>query len=445
MILRRSSTRTGWGTATPRLTLTLAVTMAVGAAACAPPPGSSTPATTKPPSSTTTTIPAPPGPVSCSTDFSVAPPGMAAAGAGVSTPAPLDDETLDQQVDAASASSESGLVEVTSFDDDGRPEFHLVEPDAVSAIAATEAVTSVEAPLEMTAMSGTPDPLRAQLWGLDDATIEDVYHCSTGAGITVAVIDTGVQANHPDLAGRVVAGPAYLNGGPEVPGGGGVDPEGHGTHVAGTIAAVRHNGIGIAGVAPGATILGIRSLDANGNGLSTDVARGINYAVDEGVDVINLSLGSPARSGAIRTAVDRAWDEGIVVIAAAGNTPACSNPCWPGAEPNTIAVAAHNSSRQTAGFSVNGSWLDVSAPGVGIVSTYPFGSGYASSNGTSMAAPHVAGLAALMVATDSSLTPEQIRGAIRRGAIDIGSPGFDNQSGFGAVDAKYTWLLHAAG
>ena len=426
------------------LTLAVAAVMAL-AVACAP--ASSSP----PPSDsvTTTTLPPPTGPLSCDTDFSTAPaePLVEPATDGEPEPVPLDDATLQRDVAAASAASPFGVVEVTTVDPTGRPEFRLVAPDDVAAIVRNRAVTSVEAPVRVTTQSSPGDPLRPQLWGLDDVKVDAVHHCSTGAGITVAVIDSGVQADHPDLAGRVVAGPSILDLGTETPGGGGVDPDGHGTHVAGTVAAITGNGIGVASVAPDATIHAIRVLDAQGSGWSTDVATGITRAVDAGVDVINLSLGSETRSGSIRTAVDHAWNNGVVVIAAAGNTPNCSNPCWPGAEPNAIAVAAHNSSRSTASFSVNGSWLDVSAPGVGIISTYPLalltGSGYASLNGTSMASPHVAGVAALMLATDPTLTPAQVRGALQRGAIDIGTPGFDHQSGHGAIDAAYTWQLHA--
>lgn len=411
-------------------------------AACTPPPGSS-PTTTVPPSTTTTLAP-PTGPLSCDTDFSTDPAASAAQGAveDDSTLSALDAGTLQRDTAAASAVSPFGVVEVTTIDEQGQPGFHMVTPDQVEQLALHRDVVSIEAPVPVAAQSGSGDPLRGQLWGLDDVKVDAVHHCSTGAGVTVAVIDSGVQADHPDLAGQVVAGPAFLDGGTETPGGGGVDPSGHGTHVAGTIAALTGNGIGVAAVAPDATILAVRVLDAEGNGWSTDVAKGINHAVDLGVEVINLSLGSTSRSGAIRTAVDRAWDQGVAVVAAAGNTPNCSNPCWPGAEPKTIAVAAHTPNRQTATFSVNGSWLDVSAPGTGIISTYPTGTGYAASNGTSMASPHVAGLSALMLATDPTLSPTHLRGALRRGSIDIGAPGFDEQSGQGAIDAAYTWQVH---
>jgi len=426
------------------------LTTAALLAACAPPPpASSTSTTTVPPGTTTTLVP-PTGPLSCDTDFSTAPGFLSAEQAAEaehvtdtgSSPVPLDAATLRSDTESARAASPFGVVEVTTVDDDGRPEVRIVVAAEVERLAEDHVVTSVEAPVRVGALSDPGDPLRPQLWGLDDMKVDAVHHCSTGEDVTVAVIDSGVQADHPDLIGRVVPGPSFLGGGTETPGGGGADPNGHGTHVAGTIAAIAGNGIGVAGVAPDTTIHAIRVLDPDGTGWSTDVATGINRAVDAGVDVINLSLGSTTRSGGIRAAVNHAWNSGVVVIAAAGNTPKCWDPCWPGAEPNSIAVAAHSSTRQTASFSVNGSWLDVSAPGVGIISTYPTGTGYASSQGTSMASPHVAGLAALMLATDPALSPAQLRGALRRGAIDIGAPGFDHQSGQGAIDAAYTWQLH---
>ena len=251
----------------------------------------------------------------------------------------------------------------------------------------------------------------------------------TGQGVTVAVIDTGVDLDHPDLVGSL-----YVNAG-EIPGNGidddlngyvddlhgydfadqDADPNdlsGHGTHVAGTIAAA-NNGVGATGVAPGANILPVRVLGADGSGSSLDVAAGIRYAADLGAQIINLSLGG-GYSRAIASAIDYAQSLGSLIVAAAGNESAAA-PSYPArfssTEDSVISVGAYNSSGQIAGFSnhvgASGA-VQVDAPGVGVFSTY-VGGGYATLSGTSMAAPHVAGLAALTLSSNPDLTSRELR------------------------------------
>jgi subtilisin family serine protease len=250
----------------------------------------------------------------------------------------------------------------------------------------------------------------------------------------VAVIDTGVAGTHPDLAGRLCSGVAFLGGdGVAQEGGGATDPHGHGTHVAGSIAAVRNNGIGIAGVAPSARVLPIRVLDAQGSGSSSDVARGITWAVDHGAEVINLSLGGP-HSQAVQTAVDYAESLGVVVVAAAGNAGVGGPPNYPAALEQVVAVASHEPNGAVSTFSTRGAYVDVAAPGSGILSTARDGS-WVYMSGTSMATPHVAGVVALLLDDEPGLTPLQVRERLNTTATDAGTTGHDTSYGWGRLNA----------
>lgn len=219
----------------------------------------------------------------------------------------------------------------------------------------------------------------------------------SSANIKIAIIDTGVQPNHPELAGKLLPGYDYVDWDPNTS-----DGNGHGTHVAGIAAAATNNGVGIAGMAPFASIIPIRSLDNYGNGLLSSVANGIVYAANNGAHVVNLSLGSPTNDSFLQAAVQYAWDRGAVVIAAAGNDNT-STPFYPAYLPGVVAVASTNSSDVKSAFSNYGTWVDVAAPGDQILSTY-VGTSYAYLSGTSMAAPHVSGLAALLASQGRSNT-----------------------------------------
>lgn len=221
--------------------------------------------------------------------------------------------------------------------------------------------------------------------------------------IRIAVVDTGVQLTHPDLSGKLVSGYDFVSN-DSIPD----DPNGHGTHAAGIAAAATNNGRGIAGIAPNASILPVRVLDQAGNGSLDQVARGIIYAADQGVQVINLSLGAPYRAYTLQRAVEYAWNRGAVVVAAAGNDN--SNTLnYPAAYPHVIAVASVDANDRKSTFSNYGDWVDVAAPGSEILSTYP-NNNYAYLSGTSMAAPHAAGLAALLASQGKS--NEEIRNTI---------------------------------
>ncbi|MCU7725133.1 S8 family peptidase [Actinoplanes sp. KI2] len=327
----------------------------------------------------------------------------------------------------------------TTIDSHGRPVVKVRTATSTSAAAALvkqaqqakDAVgVEVDAPMKALAV----DPYRSQQWDLAKMNVPAANARSTGSGVTVAVVDTGVDASHPDLAGQVLPGIDIVNGSTT---GVSTDPNGHGTHVAGTIAALTGNGVGVASVAPGVKILPVRVLDANGSGYMSDAATGIVWAADHGATVINLSLGSTSQVSAVTNAVSYARGKGVTVVAAAGNDRAKGSPTsWPAADAGVIAVAATDSADTVADYSNQGSYVDVAAPGSEIVSTYPVAKGsYATMDGTSMATPHVAAEAALLKAYDKSLTPDQIEKTIESTAVDLGKAGKDTDYGYGRVDA----------
>jgi thermitase len=234
------------------------------------------------------------------------------------------------------------------------------------------------------------------------------------AAVKIAILDTGVQLKHPDLAAKLVNGRDFVDGNLSPN-----DRNGHGTHVAGIAGAVTNNAAGIAGVAPLASIMPVRVLGDDGSGSLIQIANGIIYAVNQGAQVINLSLGSEAGARTLQNAIQYAWDRGSVIVAAAGNDNS-SVPNYPAYYPNVIAVASTSPADTKSSFSNYGSWVEVAAPGDTILSTYP-GSRYAYLSGTSMASPHVAGLAALLAAQGRSNS--QIRAIILRTADPVQGTG----------------------
>jgi serine protease len=273
------------------------------------------------------------------------------------------------------------------------------------------------------------DPLRPQQWGLTRLSAEKAWEIGPASAELVAVLDTGVDAAHPDLTSVVVPGRDLVASGTAT-----TDPHGHGTHVAGVVAAVAGNGIGGAGLAQGARILPVRVLDATGWGNDATVAQGIVWAVDNGATVVNLSLGGPHSSSLLSAAIDYAVQRDVVVVAASGNSGQDGDPVlYPAATPGVIAVGAVGQSDSHPAWSSTGSHLAVSAPGVGIVSTVP-GGGHQSWSGTSMAAPFVAAAAALLNTAEPALTPAQVRTRFMETAQDAGAAGHDPLFGAGIVD-----------
>ncbi|SFS43540.1 S8 family peptidase [Marininema halotolerans] len=250
------------------------------------------------------------------------------------------------------------------------------------------------------------DPLFPRQYGLRQINAPLAWNVTRGRrAVFVAIVDTGVQTNHPDLRTKLLRGFNFISGNTNTN-----DNNGHGTHVAGIAAAATNNGIGVAGTGFNIRILPVKVLNSQGVGTLFDVARGILYSVQRGAKVINLSLGGPNTSATLQNAVNTAWQRGVVVVAAAGNN-ASSVPEYPAFYTNVIAVAATNARDRRASFSNFGSWVDVAAPGVNILST-TVGSGYGFKTGTSMSTPFVTGLAGLLASQGRNNV--QIRRAIQQ-------------------------------
>lgn len=249
--------------------------------------------------------------------------------------------------------------------------------------------------------------------------------------IKVAVLDTGVDYTHPDLKNKVLKNKGYnfVDNNAET-----MDDNGHGTHVSGIIAASADNGTGIAGITGtlDVKIIPVKVLDSNGEGDVNNIVKGIKYAADNGADVINLSFGTNARSKSIAEAISYAESKGVFVVAAAGNEDEDSDNFSPAGD-GAFTVAAMDYNYKKADFSDYGNCIKVSAPGVEILSTVP--GGYEAWDGTSMAAPVVTGIAAMVKAEDPNLSPSQIGDILDSTAKDIMSKGKDQQSGYGLVDA----------
>ncbi|MEK7383588.1 MAG: S8 family peptidase [Elusimicrobiota bacterium] len=245
----------------------------------------------------------------------------------------------------------------------------------------------VQNPLAAAMLANRPE----LTWGISRVHAPAAWDTTEGKGVKVAVIDTGIDMTHPDLQGKVDGGYSAIKKteNPEDY----TDDNGHGTHVSGTIAALR-NGKGVVGVAPKARLYAVKVLDADGSGNLSDVIDGIVWAAKNDMQVANMSLGAPVSSDAMQRAVRYAKGRGVIIVAAAGNSGGAVG--FPGSYPEVVAVSASDSKDQLASFSSRGPEVDFVAPGVDVVST-KMGGGYVSYSGTSMACPHVAGLVALVV------------------------------------------------
>lgn len=279
------------------------------------------------------------------------------------------------------------------------------------------------------------DPKYSQQWGLRRTGAPAAWDVTRGdAGVVVAVVDTGVDYTHPDLASQVDTANDwdFINGDSNA-----MDDHGHGTHVSGIIAATMDNGVGGVGVAPQVRILPVKVLDSKGSGDTFGVSAGIRYAADNGARIINLSLAGPS-DASMRSAVAYAQGQGCVVVAAAGNDDSSEGASYPARYTDVVGVGATTSGNAHASFSNYGTGVDVSAPGVNILSTLPIAiepSGYASWNGTSMATPFVSGVAALVMSVDPGMSAGAVIQRVLSTAQDLGDPGFDQVFGYGLVRA----------
>lgn len=273
------------------------------------------------------------------------------------------------------------------------------------------------------------DPMMADQWAIAKINAPEAWAITPGDPKTVlAIVDTGIDYNHPDFGGRVLKGKDFANNDDDA-----MDGHAHGTHCAGIAAASTGNGIGIAGLAPNVSLLPVKVLSDSGSGTTDAVCAGIVWAADQGASVISMSLGGQGGQQAKQAAVDYARSKGAVVVVAMGNNGG-NVAVYPGANKGVIAVGATTAEDARASFSNFGDWITIGAPGHKILSTVP-NNGYQAFSGTSMATPYVAGLAALIRSQDPSLDAEAVRERIQKGAVDLGKAGFDPEFGHGRINA----------
>jgi len=269
-------------------------------------------------------------------------------------------------------------------------------------------------------------------WGVKRIGAGTVHGYNKGTGVRVAIIDTGIDWNHPDLGANYKGGHDFVNSDNDP-----MDDNGHGTHVAG-IAAAEDDDSGVVGVAPEAALYALKVLDSEGSGYWSDIIAAIQWSVDNGMQVINMSLGASRAPSDLQTACDNAYSAGILLVAAAGNSGNRwgygNNVIYPARYDSVIAVAATDGTDTRASWSSAGPAVELAAPGVGVYSTY-WDNTYATKSGTSMASPHVAGTAALVMVAYPSWTNAQVRTQLQDTADDLGPAGKDNLYGYGLVDA----------
>jgi thermitase len=312
-------------------------------------------------------------------------------------------------------------------------EVHVVELPAnaneqavADALAHNPHIKFAEVDQVVSPSATTNDPILPQEWHLPKINAATAWNTSTGAGITVAVLDSGVQSNHPDLQANLVPGWNVYNNNNITN-----DVNGHGTAVAGTIAAVGNNGIGVVGVAYHARIMPIRMTDAAANTTFSLMASALTWAADHGADVANISYSNVYKSSTMISAANYLRNKGGETVVSADNDAINEQTA------NTtsmITVSALDQNNVLASFSSWGSMVDVAAPGITIQTTL-WNSGYGWGTGTSFATPIVAGTVALIMSANPSLTPSQIESVLYSTATDLGGAGYDIYTGYGMVNA----------
>ncbi|MBI3977022.1 MAG: peptidase S8 [Chloroflexi bacterium] len=272
------------------------------------------------------------------------------------------------------------------------------------------------------------DPIYKDEWAMPKIGAPQAWDVTTGsAAVVIAVVDTGVDPGHPDLVDNLLPGWNVIAGNDRP-----FDDNGHGTHVASTAAARGDNGIGVVGVTWQSKILPVKVLDAQGSGNTANAAVGVRWAVDHGARVINMSWGTLANTAVISDAVAYARSHGVVLVAAAGNF-GVSLPFYPAAMDGVIGVSAIGEDDNTPSWSNYGTYVDIAAPGVNIWGALP-NSRYEPLSGTSMASPHVAGAAALVLSVRPDLTPDQVEQMLLNNAIDLGLVCRDDRYGAGRLN-----------
>ena len=276
------------------------------------------------------------------------------------------------------------------------------------------------------------DPELASQWGLTKIGARTAWDVSLGSpDLIVAIVDSGVDASHPDLRNQLVAGYDFVNDDADA-----TDDNGHGTQMAGIVAAEAFNGIGVSGIAPRCKLMPIKVLDRGATGDYSAIANGISYAADHGARVINLSLTGSEASPTLESAVNYATARGALVVAAAGNEPT-GNAVYPAAYANAIGVSATDRHDKVAGFSNYGSFVAFAAPGVGILTTNLTAGGsaaYLSTSGTSAATAFVSGALALLLSAHPELPLASALSTLASSARDLGTAGWDPYAGWGRID-----------
>lgn len=315
---------------------------------------------------------------------------------------------------------------------------------AVFAAAANPAVHFVErddAAVQGVYVPNDPDFVdKSKSYAQELINLPSAWDLSTGnSQVIIAILDTGLSLSHSEFSNRFVAGYDLINRDSDPS-----DDHGHGTHVAGIIAAQIDNNMGTAGVCPHCRIMPLKVLDKQNLGSWSTIAEGIIYAVDNGAQIINVSLGGVKPSPTVEEAIQYAAGKGVLIVAAAGNSHS-TEPFYPAAYDHVLAVSATDKQDALWPLSNSGSYIDVAAPGHMIYSTTPLELsneiGYAYMTGTSMAAPHVAGLAGLLLSQDTSRTATDLEDIITSSAEDLGDAGWDSLYGYGRIDA-YAALSH---
>ncbi len=296
------------------------------------------------------------------------------------------------------------------------PEVEYAEPNFIAYAFPSDPVGPVLTSGDLKPQAASVnDPQAGQQYSLSKMQVYNAWDTTLGDGIVVAVLDTGAEFSHPDLQGKFVShGKDFVNGDDDAS-----DDQGHGTHVFGIVAAATNNSVGIAGVGYNTRVLPVKVLNSSGAGDYGRIANGITWAADQGVKVINMSLGGASGASTLESAVKYAWNKGVVVICAAGNS-STSSPAYPAAYENCISVVSTDQNDARSSFSNYGSTVDISAPGTSILSTVR-GGGYQAWSGTSMASPNAAGVAALVAAANPTWSNAQIRTQLESTVDNIGS------------------------
>lgn len=271
-------------------------------------------------------------------------------------------------------------------------------------------------------------------YGVSEIEADKAQMITIGSLIKIAILDTGVSLSHPDLKSNIRTGINILNN-KKTPN----DDNGHGSHVAGIISAL-NNSIGVLGVAPNASIYPVKVLDSTGNGNVSNIIKGIEWCINNDIQVINLSMGTSVDNQALHDAVIQAYNKGIVMVAASGNSP-IDPVTYPASYKEVLSVSAIDSYKNIADFCTKGK-VDLCAPGVDIYSTY-MGNSYATLSGTSMAAPYVSGTIALLLSQpskcdlnkDGKITADEVFQRLENTSIDLGQTGYDSTYGYGMVNA----------